>query len=237
MNRTNKYNEKPHQLDNIEKVYLHAINTGKEYNSLTTIKIFSEILKSNYLLSLKLQNKETKGGFNGEDYISLCDYQKRNIINSEPPPYLLEEIYPDGYNSYNCYIRRSLSLAFDKNLLEVTIPQIVPISIKTKEGYNNMKVLGEHKENRYSDMPDEVQVKDYISLDKMVYLTFPLHQLLQNYIIESQTIKTALKHINTINNLLFKYGYDIPIYDIDTLETLEDEPSIQKVLKKHRKPY
>lgn len=237
MTRINQNNKEIYQLENIENVYLHAMNVGKEYNSLTTLKVFSEILKTKYLLSLRLQNKETRGGFNGIDYISLCDYQKRYIINSEKPPYLLEEIYPEGYNSYNCYVRRSLSLAFNKDSLEAIIPEIVPISIKTKEGYKNMKELGEHKKNRYSDMPDEVQIKGYLSLDKMIYLTFPIHQISDYYITEMQTIKATLRNINSINNLLSKYGYDVPIYDIDTLEEIKDEKSIKRILKKQRKHY
>ena len=48
------------------------------------------ISESNALLSQRMQGKGTNGGFNGEDYISLCDYEKRDLVNGDR----------EHYNSY-----------------------------------------------------------------------------------------------------------------------------------------
>ena len=62
------------------QLYLHGIYTaGELYSSKDTLSILKEILKSNALLSNRLQGKEKeKVSFSGLDYISLCDYEKRD---------------------------------------------------------------------------------------------------------------------------------------------------------------
>ena len=72
MNRTNKYNEKPHQLDNIEKVYLHAINTGKEYN------LINESALDEYYFIYFIRNEKT-----GELQYTIMIEQSKEYINSQ----------------------------------------------------------------------------------------------------------------------------------------------------------
>ena len=63
-------------------IYLHAINARYEYDSASTRIILYKILKCNALLSLKKQRRFNKGGFAGRNYISLCDYSKKDIVNN-----------------------------------------------------------------------------------------------------------------------------------------------------------
>ena len=62
-----------------EDICLHAINSSYElnYRKMNLIKL-ELILKDNALLSRRLQGLNFSSGFNGMDYISLCDYQKRS---------------------------------------------------------------------------------------------------------------------------------------------------------------
>lgn len=60
-------------------IYLHAINAtlGDTYPTIETYHILCKILKCRALLSSRLQRKLSTDGFNGRDYISLCDYAKK----------------------------------------------------------------------------------------------------------------------------------------------------------------
>lgn len=212
-----------------KKIYLHGIYPTSSYNSMLTLYTLSRILQSRYLLSLRLQNKASKNGFNGLDYISLCDYEKRFEINPNTENSILSND-PYGYNAFNYYIRYSLSLIFPKKELEVIVPKIIDTPITTKEGFNNMKILGESTNERYSDMPDEVQVKDSISLDKMIGISYPLHQMYTDRLSIERNVKAITKDLDKISNLLIKYGYNIKIYDIDTFEELKDYNSVKRLI-------
>ena len=204
-----------------KEIYLHGIcATSSLYDDKPTKKILKQILKDNALLSARLQNKLNNSIlFNGLDYISLCDYEKR-----------FEKI-GNEYNAYEAYIRYSLSLIFPKEKLDVIIPQIVIIK-STGSYYQQMKEYGLSTDERYTDMPDEVQVKDRISLDLMSGITLPLSKMQYFYLNEERTVNMVLREIDKIRNLLYKYHHLVPIYDIDTFEKL-DNPETTKKLVKH----
>ena len=84
-------------------ICLHAIG-GKDvvYSFSKNNKILKQIVRDGALLSRKERGIFTSQGFNGIDYISLCDYNKR--CNH---PFGL-----DKYTAYYGYIRSSLSLIF-----------------------------------------------------------------------------------------------------------------------------
>ena len=85
-----------------EKVYMHSI---KHYKMNDQINAFISIFNDGYVLSKRNQGKTFSDNFSGLDYISLCDYEKRNM-------------YPQDnkyYNSYYSYIRHGISLAFPKD--------------------------------------------------------------------------------------------------------------------------
>lgn len=212
----------------MENIYLHGIYSFyHQYNSKETLKTLSEILKDNALLSLRLQNKESNYGFNGIDYISLCDYDKRNIVPEEEPE----------YNAYQNYIRMSLSLMFPKEKLEVITPQIIAISTKTKNGFKKMATLGEKQEERYSDLYDEVQVKDRVSIDLMSGITMPIHLINSPFYSEQKRIDKILEELEKLKKVLLSYGHDIPIYDIDTFLLLDKEDDVKRLVKEQNKKY
>lgn len=189
----------------MEAMYLHAIYADmEEYDSKETRRTLEKILKSQYLLSLRLQNRLMDScGFNGPDHIALCDYEKRFLYQEND----------SSYNAYQGYIRNSVSLIFLKQDIQVEIPQLVDIVPENKAGYHLMYHLGRSKEKRYSDLPDEVQVKDLIPLTKLAGITFPTHLL--------KAKESEIGEIKLINDILKKYGYNVPIYDIDTFQKLQ----------------
>lgn len=200
-------------------VYMHAINSTCKYDSVATRTILYKILKCNALLSLRKQRRFNKGGFAGRDYISLCDYSKKDIVNSGV----------SGYNSYNAYIKNSLSLIIPKKGLEVVEPKLVDICTNSAYGFSKMLELGKSKTTRYTDMPDEVQVKDKIALDDLIGITFPTHLLCFQDKDESKKLINVI--INDLDTILNKFDKDIPIYDINTELNLKDEVEKELVLK------
>ena len=92
-------------MDN--KIYLHGISTqSSSFDFEKSLEKLREILRSEFLLSRRnLGLSEAQAGFNGLDYISLCDYEKRTLENGSR----------DMYNAYYAYIYNNLALAFPKN--------------------------------------------------------------------------------------------------------------------------
>lgn len=202
-------------------IYLHAIcvSSNERLQIIETQRKLCKILESRALLSSKLRNERFSYGFNGKDYISLCDYEKRNIKKGSS----------GKYNAYYSYIRNSLSIVFPKEKVDVITPIILDEICSSTEGYKKMYELGKSKYERYSDFPDEVQVKDRISLSKMVALTYPVHFEIGKDI--DSSADKIMFDLNIINDILIKYGYNVPIYDIDTNEELGSLSKVRMLLK------
>ena len=79
-------------------IYLHAIHSISDYyDSKATLNTLKKILQANAILSARMQNKKYHTIlFNGVDYISLCDYEKKNITQIPL------------HNAYEDYLRYSL---------------------------------------------------------------------------------------------------------------------------------
>lgn len=215
-----------------EKIYLHGISTyiegdratAVEYDSRQSMILLNKILKCGALLSLRNQRKFNKYNFAGPHYISLCDYDKRFLGHFEDPT----------YNSYNSYIRHYLSLMFNAVDVKAVIPEIVNISNKDKAGFMRMERLGRNKEHRYSDMVDEVQVKDILSLESMIGITFPTWILTQRCISTDESISKIYDEISKIKDALNRFEYDVPIYDIDSFSPLNDKSSIEMIVQRRK---
>ena len=204
-----------------EDICLHAINSYYEvYYQKRNFDKLKCILQSNELLSRRLLGLPSSSGFNGLDYISLCDYQKRNIHPFSHP----------HYTSYDAYIRESISIMFPKDKLPIINPYIIDIIKKNKKGYERMATLGLNEFIRYSDLPDEVQVKDRISLDLMYGITIPIKKLENIFLSTEKNTQRIIAYLNELRKLLTTYDHLVPIYDIDTMSELTDETSIKKVL-------
>ena len=207
-------------------ICLHAINAFHDtYNSKETLCILRSILIDKALLSARLQKRDDTYGFNGPEYISLCDYEKRKLHHKGHP----------WYTAYDGYIKESLSLMFPKEKLALIYPKIIGICNKRREGIQLMTMLGESEDGRYSDMYDEVQVKDKIPIALMTGITLPLQKMRKPFQSEQKNIDMILEEIEKISELLIKYGYDVPIYDINTLSPLKKEENVKTLVRHYRK--
>lgn len=213
-----------------EEIYLHGISAQTDlYDSRYILRVFESILKSGELLSLRLQGigKNSKRiGFNGLDYISLCDYEKRNLH------------FPDkiSANSYTGYILYSLSLAFPKDKLDVIEPIKIEIPRRNYRYYfKEMEKYGMSENERYTDLADEAQVKDRIPLSLMNGITIPVDKIYRIHYDRERYGYAIMKEVLKIEKLLAKYHYNVPIYDINTMESLQDGANIKRLVKEYYK--
>lgn len=205
-------------------IYLHAINSSPDdyYHPEETNEILRQILKRRAILSTKLQRRRSNGGFNGGNYVSLCDYAKRDDYKK----------YMGKYNAYHSYVRRSLSLAFPKDSLNVIEPRILDkVYIKDAQGFYEMEKLGKSRTERCTDMNDEVQVRDKVLLSSMTGATFPVHLLKGCGGSIDETASIIMFELEEIDKILSRFGYSVPICDIDTLEELTSTSKVKSLIK------
>ena len=211
-----------------ENIYLHTINNGRKdyYDKNRQRYILECILNTGAVLSRRQQGnmEDLTTNFSGLDYISLSNYEKRFICNKQRK----------YYNSFYAYVRRGLSLSFPQDKIDVIEPEIIYICSDNSKGYETMRYLGLSETKRYTDLPDEVQVKDKLALDNFNGITFPTDNFMHSKIFtkKSTMIKLLKEEIEYINSLTKMYGYDVNIYDIDTLIELNEEGIEELVLKR-----
>ncbi len=212
-------------------IYLHSVGylpPHYYYDPEDQKIILGKILDSGALLSLRQQGRIQENGFNGPDLISLCDYDKRFDYNG----------LRFKYNGYNQYLIESLSIVFDKEKVEQEVEIIKPELInrlpKTLYGFIIMSDYSNSGDS-YSDLPDEVFVRDRLSLDGMTSLTFPTRVFNSLYVFRSKSKRIQLlkDEINRLKDILDKRGYDIGIYDIETFDEINDD-NIEKLVYKKR---
>ena len=208
-----------------EKVYMHSINNSRRYfNAKESRKVLKQVLDDGALLSLRLQGKDYPIGFNGLDYISLCDFERRFIVHEGTT----------SYNAFYGYIRYGLALAFRKEEINAIVPELISICTgKNRHFY--MKELG-LSEYRCSDLPDEVQVKDKVSLNHLDYLTFPVDEYFDNRLLLSTNSRrnALIKEIEELKRLLQDYNIEKNIYDISSHIMLDSEGIDRLLLTKSK---
>ena len=222
----------------LNSYYLHAFDcqNGNPFDGNHSIEVLKEILSSGELKSKRLRgiNNDSYGGWNGLDYISLCDYRR---INNKP---YANDPYFKGYNAYETYIKQSLSFILTKNKISVVKPKLVEPIIFDWDSHYTMYELGNSTEGRYSDLPDEVQVKDRISLDRIKGMTIPIEYMITEHIPEFKTkdyiyippynTKELIEYLNRIKNILIQYKLSANLYDLETQILLDSEDTIVKVI-------
>lgn len=165
------------------------------------------ILKKGYLLSRRRISPEIREElnlsldnslYNGMNHISLCDLSSNH----------------DNYSAYNIFVKKGLSLLFNKEI-NATKPRIIPNSV------SNLFFIKKNNEidDCFSDLSDEFQVKDELSLK---YLEGLLLSIRTFYDYHNEIY--LLEYINMLKNILNKYKYNIPIINLDT----ENEIIIEK---------
>ena len=206
-----------------KNVYMHSVNHGNFFSK-RDIKTVSYILADKNVLSRRMQGFQDGSIFSGSDYISLCDYTKKDCLNNGQK----------DYNSFYSYIRHGISIAFDKDALDNAYDVVTPTLIEpiTLKSLRYMRSLGEEVE-RFTDLPDEVQIKDKISTDHILYFTYPCEEFFYSKVFVRQESKRTklLQEIKRFRKVLIDLDCVHPIYDIDT-GILLDEEGVERILSK-----
>ncbi len=203
-------------------IYLHGI--GNHHSNYYVPRLQDQLLME-ILDSGVLKTKKELGvdicGFNGGDYISLCDYEKKDIYNNQ-----------EYYNSFYAYVLNSIALGFPKGQFEVIEPEVIERlygegvrANQYMKHFEIMRELGLSEEARYTDLPDEVQHKGCLSLSYIDRITFPTETYLAYLMFRKPHKKIAKleKEIRFIKDIIENYGYNVPLVDIDTMEELTEE--------------
>lgn len=204
---------------NNEDILLHTYSDS-DYSLDESNRRLEKILDSGALLSKRQRNINViTTGFNGMDYISLVNYNERCNSSSS------------CYCAFNLFSMQGPSLIFDKTKIKYVTPKY----IKPMYTVSKMNELG-NGEERYSDLVDEVQIKDKLSLDNMIGISIPTKQIYKNinmlYKNKDKTTQNLLNYIVQLNVLLKQYNYNVPIVDVKTLEEIKTDDDIVKLVYK-----
>lgn len=139
----------------MSKFYYHGVD-----DLLTILKI----IDCGYIKSKRLLGYGKENDFNGLDYISLCN---------KGEDYMYEE---NKLNSYENYIKNSFCFIISDKINAIKCNYI--------DIYNcDESQINGNSDERYSDMFDEWQIKDKISLNDIIGIGLPLNYLnkMKNY--------------------------------------------------------
>lgn len=145
----------------MSKYYYHGMSPRKNPNDRLNTMI--EIIKSGGLKSKHLQdNLGFVIGFNGNEYISLCNKENSYMYN----------FIDDRNNSYEEYIVNNFCFIISDRIDAIKTQDF---SKKRSEiSYADFYSIAQG-DIRYSDMFDEWQVKDEIKLDKIIGIGLPFN--------------------------------------------------------------
>lgn len=214
---------------NLDNYYLHGICICDNNDFTNTLITLEQILKSGHLLSLSLQEKydQNKIGYNGLNYISVCDPTKKEVVYNNKKICI-------NYNAFSYHIKRSVSFALDKTNIEVVKPILLEPYFMRKKSEKEMLYLINHPTRKFSDYPDELLVKSKISLTELEFILVPLTYFLSNSK-GNNNIKNYDDIVNLLKSikiLLKKYDWVVPIYDLDTMINIDDNINLRRLINK-----
>jgi len=199
------------------------------YDHKNSMKVLEKIFKDGYLLSRRNLGVEDKFiNFSGLDYISFCDRKLRYAKSYQKNTLL------DKYTSFENYIKNSLSLGFDRKGIDIINTSLVKPVFLESNYLRTIKEYGLSEEERYSDMPDEVQVKDRVSLGNLKCLTLPVSLMTKKSAEIVYDCSDICRCVDELNDLMSSYNYSLPIYDVTSKEMLNSEEQVKKIIKKYR---
>ena len=203
-------------------VYLHAINTTGDIACIyDSVEHLEKILATGALLTRHALGM-LGNGFNGTRFISLSDYSLRhdNVYKDDPQ-------FSD-YTAYEMYSTKAVSLAFPKENLKVVHPTLIdPLDNSL---FSMLKFYGASRDmfsKRISDLPDEVQVKGSISLDKASGITIPVKEINNRF-----KERKLLEIFKKICSLIEKYEYTFRVYDVESMDEITTEDDVLQIAKR-----
>ena len=201
--------------------YLYSVNSnGKITNIDSSLKHLEQILSSGYILTRRTLGM-IGNGFNGTEFISLSDYDKR-----------FENIYKDDdvfrdYTAYAMYSTKAVSIMVDRKSVKAKVPKLIrPIESSNLSFLGYILSSWDITNGFYSDLPDEVQVKGNIKEDKFKGITIPTKEIVLEY-----DIQKVIEVYKKIREYLEKYQYHMSVYDVTSLEEIKED-DIEGIIKR-----
>lgn len=199
-------------------MFYHGIKDYYDPNE-SVLKLL-EIIESGGLKSRRLQGKTSTSGFNGDDYISVCE-RKSDV-----------EYRKYSNNAFFNFIQFRFCFIISPSV------SVIPIRYIDCEKFTSFKEVTEYMECypnlRFSDMFDEWQVKDEIPLSYVVGIGLPVHKILGyiKYGEEKEIFKNNLNKLYMIAKDLnwIIVNTDTLYMENDYIECLVNQEEKKKIL-------
>lgn len=199
----------------MSKVFYHGIKSYYDPNE--SISIMLQIISSGGIKCRRLQGVTSKLGFNGDDYISVCE-EKSNYEYRK---------YPN--NAFFRYIYYGFCFILSDNM------PVIPVHYINGDDFDSYTEIIEYMNHypgvRFSDLFDEWQVKNEIPLSYIVGIGLSTCQILEyiNSNKEKEMFKNNLNKLYTLAESL-----DWTIVNTDTLY-MEDNYNDYLVVEQEKK--
>ena len=202
--------------------YLYAVNSnGKIDNIDSSVDHLGRILNSGYILNRKTLGM-TGAGFNGTEYISLSDYDKR--FNNA---YMHDDVFFD-YTAFTLYSSKAVSIMVAKDMVkakELRLIRPIESSFLSLAAFYTSALDIVH--GLMTDLPDEVQVKGNIKSETFRGITIPSLEIARNY-----DVSKVIEIYRKIKELLVKYEYQLSIFDLNSLEKINSDDDVSRIVKR-----
>lgn len=200
----------------MSKVFYHGIKPYYDVNE--SISIMLKIIESGGIKCRRLQGVTSNRGFNGDDYISICE-RKRNCEYRK---------YPN--NAFFQYIHYGFCF-----ILNGDIP-VIPVRYINSDAfdfYNEIvKYMSSYPDVRFSDMFDEWQVKDEIPLSCIVGIGLSTCKMLE-YVKFANEKEMFKNNLNKLYIIAKDLNWDI--VDTDMLYMENDYTEYSDIEKEKKK--
>ena len=127
-----------------------------------------------------------------------------------------------------------------KNKINVIKPQLVAPIIFDWDSHYTMYRLGNSTEGRFSDLPDEIQVKDRIPFNRIRGMAVPIEYMMTEHIpsfkiknykyIPPYTAKQVIDYLKILKKVLDDYCVQNELYDLETQILLNDDNDVFRVI-------
>ncbi len=198
--------------------FYHGIKDYYDPNA-SVLKML-EIIESGGIKSRRLQGKTSFYGFNGDDYISICERK-----NSD-------EYSKYSNNAFFNYILFRFCFIISRDIPAVPVRYIDCekfVSFQEATEY-----MSHYPDVRFSDMFDEWQVKGEIPLSDIIGIGLPMHKILDYY---KHGTEKEMFHHNLTKLYILAESLNWPIIDTDTLYLDNDYEKNFTTDEKDRKKY
>ena len=85
---------------------------------------------------------------------------------------------------------------------------------------------------KFSDYPDELMVKNRISLNNLKFITIPVNYFMSNEKKENR-YDMIIDLLRKTRTMLKNYDKLVPLYDLDTMINLDDNIKVKELIKRN----